>query len=199
MIAVFLADGFEEIEALVTVDFLRRAGLDVRTVAVGGLEVGAAAGQTKSGAVRGAHDIPVLCDLPSPKALPLEQLKALVLPGGMPGTTNLEGSRLVQSVIEYASQNGLLIAAICAAPSILAHLHLLQGKRATCFPGFEDELRKGGALAAGAYLAEDGELITARGAGCTIDFAQAIAARFVGKDRAREIRETMQTPYKLSI
>ncbi|MDR3345035.1 MAG: DJ-1/PfpI family protein [Oscillospiraceae bacterium] len=195
MIAVFLADGFEETEALVTVDFLRRAGLDVQTVAVAVLN------SIESNVIRGAHNIRVLCDW-APNIddeISWEPLEAVILPGGMPGAANLEVSGLVQTALEYAHQNGLLIAAICAAPSILAHLDLLEGKRAVCFPGYEDDLRNGGASVMDEYVVEDGQFITAKGAGCTIDFAEAIAARFAGKDKAQEIREVMQTPYSLHV
>jgi len=207
MIAIFLADGFEEIEAIATIDFLRRCDLDVQIIGIEVKDKRKAENLLKAidrtvaqkfGVVYGAHDIGVICDFWAPKLLnelPWEKYDCVILPGGMPGTKNLEDSGLVQNAIEYAYQNHRLIAAICAAPSILAHFRLLEGKKATCFPGFNDDLRDGGAVYTGDYVTEDGNIITGKGAGCTIDFAEAIAARFVGKDKAREVREAMQTPY----
>jgi 4-methyl-5(b-hydroxyethyl)-thiazole monophosphate biosynthesis len=185
VIAVFLADSFEEIEALATVDFLRRCGLEVQTIGIGGK------------LIRGAHGICVMSDWePEGRAdeIPWDGFEAVVLPGGLPGTTNLEASEAVQCAIEYARKNRLLIAAICAAPSILAHVGLLRGKRATCFPGYEAELLEGGASLGNEYVVEDGDIITARGAGCSLQFAQAIAKRFVGEAKARDTLLAMQLP-----
>ncbi|MDR1410322.1 MAG: DJ-1/PfpI family protein [Oscillospiraceae bacterium] len=183
MIAVFLADGFEEIEALATVDFLRRCELEVQTIGVG------------AKFIRGAHDIRVFTDWIQEDYLSevsWEPYECIVLPGGMPGTANLEDDHLVQSAIEYAYQNNRLIAAICAAPSILAHFRLLEGKYATCFPGYEDDLRDSGAFViTDRPVVEDGNFITSRGVGTVFDFAEAIAARFVGAEKARQVRVSM--------
>ena len=124
MIYIFLAEGFEECEALAPIDILRRAGLDVKTVGIG------------SKIVTGSHNIPIVCDLEETE-LSTENLEAVILPGGMPGTLNLENSPTVQKFLEFAAKNQLIIAAICAAPSILGHKGLLKGKKATCFTGFE--------------------------------------------------------------
>ena len=211
MIAVLLADGFEEIEAITTIDFLRRCGLEVKVIAIDGKNVYRQDTSVSSSlqnmfpptnlnnVVKGAHGIFVLCDLVRKglESVPWEQFDCVILPGGMPGTKNLEASEIVQKALKSAYQNNKLIAAICAAPSILAHLHMLKGKNATCFPGFEDELIAGGATHKSDFVVEYGNIITAKGAGCTIDFAQAIAARFVGQDKAREVRESLQIPYVL--
>lgn len=122
MIYVFLADGFEEVEAISTIDMLRRAELEVCVVGVGG------------DVVSGSHNITVGCDINENLAEPDENLQAVVLPGGMPGTLNLEKSKAVQKFIDYAAENNRIIAAICAAPSVLGHRGLLEGKKATCFP-----------------------------------------------------------------
>ena len=127
MVLVFLADGFEEIEALTTVDVLRRAELEVVTVGIG------------DKLIRGAHGILVGTDTDDSR-IPTKDLQAVVLPGGMPGTLHLEKADAVQQMIEFALVNGALIAAICAAPSILGHKGLLENRRAVCFPGFEEEL-----------------------------------------------------------
>lgn len=155
MIYVFLAEGFEECEALAPVDILRRAGFSVKTVGIG------------QKTVCGAHGIPVVCDITDTEAA-LEGIEAIVLPGGMPGTLNLENSKIVQGFIDYAAENGLIIGAICAAPSILGHKGLLKGKKATCFTGFEKDLK--GAVISADRAVRDGNFVTAYGAGAALDF-----------------------------
>ena len=177
MVVVFLANGFEEIEALATVDVLRRAELDVVTVGVGGKQI------------RGSHGILVAADTEDAE-LSLENLEAVVLPGGMPGTLNLEKSPVVQRAVEYAAANEILLCAICAAPSILGHKGLLEKKKAVCFPGYEQELL--GAQVQDAPLAMDDTFITARGAGVTIEFALAIVSRLVSDEKARMLGASMQ-------
>lgn len=178
MIPVFLADGFEEIEALATVDILRRANVEVVTVGVG------------SKTPVGAHGIPVCADI-TEKELDLTAIDGVVLPGGMPGTTNLEASAVVQSAISYAAERGLLLAAICAAPSILGHGGYLHGKHATCYPGFETDLR--GAIL-GKDVVVDGNIITASGAGVAVDFALALVRYLVSAEMADAIRGGIQCP-----
>lgn len=178
MIYVFLANGFEEVEAIATVDMLRRAELDVCTVGVGG------------DIVTGSHNITVGCDISESLAEPDETLQAVVLPGGMPGTLNLEKSPVVQKFIDYAHDNNKIIAAICAAPSILGHKGLLNGKKAICFPGFEEELH--GAELSEKSVCKDGNIITGKGAGVAVDFGLAIAAEFAGEAKARAVRASIQ-------
>lgn len=178
MIYVFLAPGFEEIEALAVVDVLRRAELDVLTIGVG------------EDFIIGSHQIPVACDI-SEKSLVLdEKVDAIVLPGGMPGTLNLEKSEAVQKAIDWAIENNKLVCAICAAPSILGHKGLLDGKSATCFPGFEDELF--GAGISKDYVVKDGNIITARGMGSAIEFGLQIAEVLTSKENAQKIRASLQ-------
>ena len=181
MIYVFLAKGFEEIEALTVVDFLRRAELEVYTVGIG------------SKIVAGSHNIPVFCDLDESEAAADESIDAIVLPGGMPGTLNLEACAKIKEMLDYCAENQKLICAICAAPSILGHKGLLKGKKATCFPGFEKELE--GAEVTGEYAAVDGNIITGKGMGSAISFSQAIAAQFVGEEKALKIKESLQCPF----
>lgn len=176
MIAVFLANGFEEIEALATVDILRRADLHVVTVGVG------------TAMPIGAHHIPVVTDLPE-TALTMDTLQAVILPGGMPGTVNLEASAIVRRAIDYAVAHDLPIGAICAAPSILGHAGYLWGKKATCYPGFETELR-GAVLCDG--VVTDGNMTTACGAGVAVDFALELVRRLVSTEKAEEIRRGIQ-------
>ena len=178
MIYVFLAPGFEEIEALAVVDVLRRAELDVLTVGVG------------EDFVIGSHQIPVACDI-SEKALILdEQVEAIVLPGGMPGTLNLEKSETVQKAINWAVENDKLVCAICAAPSILGHKGLLDGKSATCFPGFEEELF--GATVSSDFVVKDGNFITAKGMGSAIEVGLQIAEILTSIHNAQKIRASLQ-------
>ena len=128
MIYVFLANGFEEVEALAPVDMLRRAKQEVTTVGVTGK------------IVTGSHHIPVTADITAEELQIGGDMDMIVLPGGMPGTLNEEASPVVQAVIDYCVANDRWIGAICAAPSILGHKGVLNGKTATCYTGFEKEL-----------------------------------------------------------
>ena len=177
MIYVFLADGFEELEALAPVDILRRGGCDVKTVGVSGKTA------------VGAHNIPVVCDITVEEAV-TEGLEAVILPGGMPGTLNLENSEYVQKFIDFAAENGLYIGAICAAPSILGHKGLLKGKQATCFPGFEKYLL--GATVCDTPVVCDGNVITSHGAGAAFEFGFEILAYLKGKDFADNLKKQMK-------
>lgn len=178
MIYVFLAPGFEEIEALATVDVLRRAELEVCTVGVG------------EDFVIGSHRIPVAADIYERDLVLDEKVEAIILPGGMPGTLNLEKSPVVQKAIDWAIENNKLVCAICAAPSILGHKGILNGKEATAFPGFEAELS--GAVLSEKYVARDGNIITARGMGSSIEFGLQIAEALAGDNTANKIRASLQ-------
>ena len=177
MVVVFLADGFEEMEALITVDVLRRAELNVCTIGIGGRTV------------VGSHNIAVTADLADNEWQPTD-CEAVILPGGMPGTLHLEHSVLVQQTVDRAAMEGKWLCAICAAPSILGHKGLLQGRQATCFPGFEQELIGAQICADGVVC--DGNIITAKGAGVALDFALCIVERLLSKEIADKLGETMQ-------
>ena len=177
MIYAFLADGFEEVEALAPVDMLRRAGVNVLTVGVTGE------------AVRGSHGIVVAADITA-KEMDMAGAEMLVLPGGMPGTLNLERSEKVIACVKSCYENGKLTAAICAAPSILGHLGILCGRNATCFPGFENELK--GANYTAAHVEIDEHVITAKGAGCSIEFGHAIVSFALDRAAADSVIEAMQ-------
>ena len=177
MIYIFLASGFEEIEALTTVDLLRRAELDVKTVGIG------------SKAIRGAHGITVISDIQE-KDVVTDNLDAIVLPGGMPGTLNLEKSSIVTACINYCNDNEKYIAAICAAPSILGHNHILDDKNATCFPGFENELY--GANVVDDYICVDGHIITAKGPGVSVEFSLKIIEKLLNKEISNKISMSIQ-------
>ena len=178
MIYVFLADGFEEIEALAPVDFLKRAGVDVVTVGV------------KSAEITGAHGIKVVADITAEDVVLSENLQGIILPGGMPGAENLNNSELVQSAIDYCAQNNKILSAICAAPFILGRKGLLNGKNATCFPGFEDELIGANLVESGVIT--DGLIVTAKGAGVAWEFGAAICSIITGEEKATEILRGIQ-------
>lgn len=178
MIYMFLAEGFEEIEALCPLDLMRRAGLNVITVGIGGKYV------------RGAHAITVEADI-SDGDLDLNNgsVDMVFLPGGMPGTLNLAASDTVISAIKYAADNGKYIAAICAAPSILGDMELLDGKEAICYPGFEDRLK--GAKLSGERVALDGKILTAAGMGVALDMGLKIVEIFCGAEKANDLRRSV--------
>lgn len=176
MIAILLADGFEEIEALTPLDLLRRVGLDVKTVGI-----------TSKIAV-GSHGIPVVTDL-LPDEVDLSSVTMAIFPGGMPGSLNLDASTFTDKIIEAVSNNGGRLAAICAAPLVLGRRGLLNGKRATCYPGFENELI--GAVATGEGVVTDGNITTARGMGVSLAFAKELISLVLGPDKADDISKSI--------
>lgn len=177
MVYVYLANGFEEVEALAPVDVLRRAGCEVKTVGVGGR------------LVTGSHKVTVMADLEAENA-PLDGVDMVVLPGGVPGTPNLEQSDAVQSAIEYCVMNDKYLAAICAAPSILGHLGVLEGCEAICYPGYEKDLK--GAKISEQAVVRDGNVITGKGAGVAVDFGLKLAEVLCGEEKSQEVRMKMQ-------
>ena len=179
MIAVMIADGFEEIEALTPVDLLRRAGLDVRTVAVG------------SKVAVGSHGIAIVCDMTADE-VKLDELTMVVFPGGMPGSLNLDASPYTDKFIEAVTKNGGKLAAICAAPLVLGRRGLLEGKRATCYPGFENELK--GATVAGVSVVTDGNITTANGMEAALPFAQELVRVILAKPAEKSENEDFVFP-----
>ncbi len=179
MIYMFLAKGFEEVEAIATLDVIRRAEIEICTVGIG------------SKIVCGSHNIPVFCDLDESE-VSFEYLQGIILPGGMPGTLNLEKNKTVNDFIDYCYDNDKLIAAICAAPSVLGHKGLLDGKKAVCFPGFENELE--GASVSDDYVVTDGNIITAKGMGSAICFGLEIVKYFSDENEALRLKNTLQCP-----
>lgn len=177
MVYVFLADGFEIIEALSPVDMLRRAKIETKLVGVTGEIVTSSCGV--------AVKTDMLID-----EFDFYDVEAVVLPGGMPGTLNLENNQTVQKIIDNASNTNAFICAICAAPSILGHKGLLNEKEATCFPGFENALE--GASLSEDFVVTDGKFITARGAGVSVDFGLEIVKQLRGEELSNEIRSQIQ-------
>lgn len=178
MVYVFLANGFEETEAIVTIDILRRSEAEVVTVGIG------------DDVIVGAHGIAVVPDITEEQLILSEKVDMIVLPGGMPGTLNLEKSRAVRESIEYCAENEKYIAAICAAPSIIGKMGLLKGKKAVCFPGFEDFLE--GAEIVSELAVCDENIITAKGPGAAVEFGLALSEILAGKPKAEKVRASLQ-------
>lgn len=174
MIYMFLAPGFEEIEAIATLDILRRAEINVKTVGI------------NAEYITGAHGITIKADTTN---FCEEDIDAIILPGGMPGTLNLNESDIVNSAIDICLKKNSYIFAICAAPSILGERGLLKGKNAVCYPGFEDQLH--GANILSESVCQDGKIITAKGPGAAIDFAFKIVEIFKSKGVASNIKSSM--------
>ncbi len=177
---VILAEGFEEIEAIGPVDFLRRAGV---RVTVAGL---------KELIVKGSRNVRLEADilLKDLKEMP----DAVILPGGIPGATNLAGASEVAALVRKMNAAGKIVAAICAAPSaVLAPLGMLDGKKATCYPGCESDFSKT-TVPSIASVVEDGNIITSRGPGTALEFAFTIAVRLAGKEMAETVRGKMLIP-----
>lgn len=177
-VLLFLADGFEEIEGLTVVDILRRVKIDIWTVSVTGKK-----------AVTGSHNILVeadclLEDVFKDTAL-MEEVDMLVLPGGMPGTINLGNCEPLINKLKEFNEANKMIAAICAAPSILGTNGILKGKNATCHPGFEDKLL--GAEYVKEAVVCDKNVITSRGMGTSMPFAFAILEHYRGKEKVLEV------------
>ncbi len=207
MIYLFLAPGFEEVEALAPLDLLRRAGLEVTTVAIRTAEhnallercynIGMSATNLweDTCAVTGAHGITVTADIHEGQFARLLlkgdfSPEAVILPGGMPGTANLDGSPAVEAALEQAAKTNAYLCAICAAPMILGKRGYLCGKRATCFPGFEGYLE--GATVGGKVI-RDGRVITAAGMGVAQEFGLEIVSVLVSPEKAGEIRAAIQS------
>lgn len=178
MIYVFMADGFEETEAIAPIDMLRRAECDVVTVGI------------KNDGVRSSHGVPMLCDITDMQVELDERLEMIVLPGGMPGTLNIEANSVVQAAIDYCVELSIPIGAICAAPSILGKKGLLEGKEAICFPGYEKFLV--GAKLSDKKVVTDGLITTAAGAGVAIEFGLELVRVLKGSERADKVRAAIQ-------
>lgn len=173
----FLANGFEEIEGLAPVDILRRGGVEIKTVSVTGSEF-----------VETSHGVTVKADMRIEDA-DLGDADLLMLPGGMPGSTNLNGHEGVRKALLEQNARGGRIAAICAAPMVLGSLGLLRGKRATCYPGFEKFME--GAYYTAELYTVDGNITTGRGPAATLPYAYAILASFIGEEATAEVRDGM--------
>lgn len=175
---VFLADGFETVEALAPVDVMRRAGIEVVTVSI-----------TEHKDVVSAQGVTVAADTLF-NISDFNDADAIVLPGGGTGTENLSAFAPLRSLLAEMSAQGRLIAAICAAPMVLGRAGLLKGRKATCYPGCESDLH--GALYTASGVEEDGNIITGCGPGVSFDFGFAIVARLCGTETVEILRSQMQ-------
>ena len=177
MIYVFLADGFEEIEALCVLDFLRRAGVETTTVGVSGK------------IANGSHKIPVVCDITEDELDIDSDFDMVILPGGMPGSVNLDNSAVVDVMVKRAVEENKFLCAICAAPFILGKRGILNGKSATCYPGFENELA--GARIVDSGVVRDGKIITGRAMGSAHDFALEIIEALCGNEMRQRLKDAV--------
>jgi len=173
MVYILLAPGFEEAEALVPADLMRRAGLDVALTALEG-EL-----------IPGGHQITVKADC-SLEQVELECAQAIVLPGGGVGVKNLGEDPRVEALVRQAAERGIRIAAICAAPTLLAQWGLLEGKKALCYPGLEERLT--GAVCQTGHWAQDGTILTGKAAGSAFDFGLKLIEQLCGEEKAEEVQ-----------
>ncbi len=180
-VAVILADGFEEVEAVAVIDVLRRAGIDT---VVAGLH---------DGHITSARNVKVVPDRPI-DTVKASDFDMLVLPGGQPGSDNLNADHRVKELITDFSQKGKLTGAICAAPYVLANAGVLSGRRATSYPSYKDRL--GGASYEEKSVVIDGNVLTSRGAGTALTFGLAIVEKLVSKEKAQKIKDAMLIHYE---
>ncbi|TKG92979.1 DJ-1/PfpI family protein [Puteibacter caeruleilacunae] len=176
-VCVHLATGFEEVEAISIIDVLRRAEIDLTTVSITGDKV-----------VVGAQNIPVVADVLF-EDVNYEEFDMIVLPGGIPGATNLDEHEGLRSQIKTFDGAGKHLAAICAAPMVFGHLGLLKGKDAICYPGFESHLE--GANVVDAPAVKSGNIITGKGPGTALHFALKIVEELKGADLAMQLKNGM--------
>lgn len=184
MVYVFLATGFEDIEALAPIDILRRAGVEVKTVSI-----------TSERTVVSAHAVPMVADA-CINDIDFGAADMLVLPGGLPGATNQDACAALRCGIQQHYEAGRPLAAICAAPLVYGHMGLLHGIRATCYPGFETELD--GADYTAALVEEDGQFITGKGPGAAFEFGYRLAERMGAGEAAAALREGMMYNFCLA-
>ena len=175
MVYMLLGTGFEETEAIAPLDLMRRAGIDVLTVGVNGKTV------------YGGHGIGIAADI-TLEEMDLTNLEMIVLPGGLGGVASVRASKEAMDALAFAWENDKYVAAICAGPTVLADLHITDGKNATCYPGCESGMGSA-VMASGAAAVTDGKLITGTSAGCAIAFGLALVEALKGKDAAKVIAD----------
>lgn len=175
-IVILLADGFEELEAVAIIDVLRRAEIEIVSAGL------------KEGPVSSAHNVKVIPDTMIDK-ISSDDFDMLVLPGGIPGSDNLNADERVINLIKDFNTKGKMTGAICAAPYVLANAGILDGKRATSYPSFRDRL--GSAVYEEKAVVRDGNILTSRGPGTALCFGLAIVEKFTGKEKAAQIRDAM--------
>jgi len=174
MVYVLLGTGFEETEAITPIDLLRRAGIEVLTVGLNGKTV------------FGGHGIGIAADI-TPDEIDLTDLEMVVLPGGLGGVASIRASKQAIELIQFAADNGLYTAAICAGPTVLGDLGITKGKRIVCYPGCEEGCP--GAILENTAACTDGKLITGTSAGCAVAFGLALIAALKGEEAAAAIKK----------
>ena len=175
MVYVFLGTGFEETEAIAPIDLMRRAGLEVITVGIQGKTIA------------GGHNIPFVADI-TLEEMDLTRMDMLMLPGGLGGVSSVMGCEKALEAVRFAYENGKWVAAICAAPTVLAHLGITDGKYATCYPGCEKDMGSAIMEENKAFVV-DGKVITGTSAGCAIPFGLALVAALCGREKADEVAQ----------
>ena len=175
MVYVLLGNGFEEVEAITAIDYLRRAKISVTTVGIGGREI------------TGGHGIPVLADIEIGQ-MDLTDLDMIVLPGGLGGVASIRASQEALDAIRFAWDNDKYVAAICAGPTVLADLGLVSGKKATCYPGCESGMADA-MIVENAASIRDGKLITGTSAGCAVSFGLALIEALKGKEVSEAVAQ----------
>lgn len=178
-IAAMLADGFEEVEALAVIDILRRADIETDMISISSCKK-----------VTGAHNISIEADMLL-QDIDFDKYSCIFLPGGMPGTNNLDGcEKLCEAILDFDSEKKLL-AAICAAPKVYGRLGILKGRRATCYPGFEAYLT-GADVKKQDKVVKDGHIITSRGMGTAIDLGLSLVEELADKGKSEELAAAIQ-------
>lgn len=177
-VIAYMANGLEEVECLAVVDVLRRAGIEVVMTSI-----------YEQCEVEGSHGIRIRTDACADHVSGSDA-DMIFLPGGMPGTANLKASSVVADALKQAAKDGRRIAAICAAPSVLGELHLLEGRKATCYPGWEKSLY--GALHVTDGVVTDGNITTARGLGYAIDLGLELIRLLISEEKSLEIKKSIQ-------
>ncbi|WP_312906707.1 DJ-1 family glyoxalase III [Tissierella praeacuta] len=175
-VILFLAEGFEEVEALTVVDYLRRKDVAVDTVSI-----------TEDNKVKGVHDIVVIADKVINSINDINSYDAVIIPGGLPGATNLRDNHKVIDIVKKANRNGKLVAAICAGPIVLEKAGVIHGKNVTSYPGFEDELMSG--IYIDDSVVRDCNIITAKGPALAVEFAIEIMRYLLGEEKVDELKK----------
>lgn len=177
MVYLFLANGFEEVEALTPLDYLIRAGVEIKSVSI-----------TDENIVMGARGIKVVADILL-KDVDLKECQMIILPGGLNGMKNLKSNETIQNIIKHCIDNNIYVASICASPTILGEMGYLRGKNATCYKGMEDKLI--GANVKYDDVVQDGNIITSRGAGLSNQFAFKLINVLCGEKKEQEIKDSI--------
>ncbi len=175
-VILFLAEGFEEVEALTVVDYLRRKDVAVDTVSI-----------TEDNKVKGVHDIVVIADKVINSINDIDSYDAVIIPGGLPGATNLRDNNKVIDIVKKANRNGKLVAAICAGPIVFEKAGVIHGKNVTSYPGFEDELMSG--IYIDDSVVRDCNIITAKGPALAVEFAIEIMRYLLGEEKVDELKK----------